>query len=136
MKYFLYIIFVFTFMSGCGAGNVKRNEPFDRLNRTGSYDSKSTENIRRVMERIKLPAYEEYLKYQTLDKELAGVVIFSFTLSVSGKVEDLTLIDSSLKNNELVAEILKIVQSAKFDTVKEKPQNITYKFNFQPGLHH
>jgi TonB family protein len=74
--------------------------------------------------------YEKHLKR---DPALAGKVTVRFTISASGSVTAVTILENTTNNNDLVQEIIRKIRMWRFETVPEGDVTVTYPFVFTPA---
>jgi TonB family protein len=75
-------------------------------------------------------SYEKYLKR---DPALAGKVTVRFTISASGSVTAVTIMENTTNNGELEQEIIRKVRMWRFETIPEGDVTVTYPFVFTPA---
>jgi TonB family protein len=75
-------------------------------------------------------SYEKYLKR---DPSLAGKVTVRFTISASGGVTAVSIVENTTGNSELEQEITRKIRMWRFDTVPEGDVTVTYPFVFTPA---
>jgi TonB family protein len=75
-------------------------------------------------------SYEKYLKR---DPSLAGKVTVRFTISASGGVTAVSIVENTTGNSDLEQEITRKIRMWRFDTVPEGDVTVTYPFVFTPA---
>ena len=68
-----------------------------------------------------------------LNPALAGKVTVRFTISASGSVTAVTIMENTTNNGELEQEIIRKVRMWRFETIPEGDVTVTYPFVFTPA---
>jgi TonB family protein len=74
--------------------------------------------------------YEKHLKR---DPALAGKVTVRFTISATGSVTAVTILENTTNNSDLEQEITRKIRMWRFETVPEGDVTVTYPFVFTPA---
>jgi TonB family protein len=75
-------------------------------------------------------SYEKYLKR---DPSLSGKVTVRFTISASGAVTAVSILENTTGNTDLEREILRKIRMWQFESIPEGDVTVTYPFVFTPA---
>lgn len=98
----------------------------------GGGAARSEEEIRKVMEQHKSAIFSIYNRALRDDATLQGNLKVQLIIDASGRVTDVTLVFSELKNPELEAKILQRIRSINFPAANVAKTTVPYTINFQP----
>lgn len=98
----------------------------------GSGGGRAAEDITIVFNKNKTSLYSLYDRERRKNAGLKGRIVFQLTISPSGKVTDVKIISSDLKNPALEARIISRIKMFMFTPTSGEPTIINYPVEFLP----
>lgn len=114
-------------------GNFIIQKPESIEGAASSNSKRDPSTINSVVSSHKTSIRMSYEKFMKRNPELAGKITVRFTISASGIVTRITVINNTTGNTELEQEIVRKIRMWHFETVPEGNVTVTYPFIFAPA---
>ncbi|MFW6245799.1 MAG: TonB family protein, partial [Fibrobacterota bacterium] len=74
-----------------------------------------------------------YQKYLRRDPSLAGKITVRFTITSSGSISVVEILENTTGNDQLEREIVRKIRMWQFDEIPDGDVSVTYPFVFSPA---
>ena len=94
----------------------------------GTIDKKA---LKFALEKAQPKIHACYAPEKAKDKHLKGVVKVKWQIEADGKASDVGVVESSMKNANVEACLVDVIEHLRFPKAQEGPVVITYPFDFE-----
>lgn len=114
-------------------GDIVIQKPESIEGAASSNAKRDNDAINQVVSTHKASIRMSYEKFLRSDPNLAGKITVRFTITASGSVSDIKIVENSTGNSELEQEIIRKVKMWQFETIAEGDVTVVYPFVFNPA---
>jgi TonB family protein len=114
-------------------GNFVIQRPESIEGAASSNEKRNNAAINKIVSSHKVSIRMSYEKYLNRIPDLAGKIIIRFTISVTGRVTSIKIVENTTNNQDLEKDIVRKMKMWRFEEVTEGDVTVTYPFVFRPS---